>query len=205
MILQSRKWRLLLRVITLVVTSSLMLAFAAPASYALQDDTPKLIAGVDQLFDKQQPIADSYVYTSALPDLAHMVTTRGIGTTYYWIPLPEYGNKLLVRAEGESFLHAYYRAADLNLDSGPREANFHGKITALTGQADWERLVARLAFEGVKVDKEQTMVLLQGEEPRAYRPMVPVVGLLAAFWALALVGLLRILWGRGSRRRMRRA
>src|SRR3954454_24068044 len=43
MILQSRKWRLLLRMITLVITSTLMLAFAAPASYALQDDRPKQI------------------------------------------------------------------------------------------------------------------------------------------------------------------
>ena len=205
MILQSRKWRLLLRIITLVVTSTLMLAFAAPASYALQDDTPNLITRADQLFDKQRPIADSYVYTSALPDLAHIVTTRGIGTTYYWIPLPQYGNKLLVRAEGESFLHAYYRAADLNLDSGPREANFHGKITALTGQADWERLATRLAVEGVTVDKEHTMVLLQGEVPHTYLPMVPVVGVLAAFWALALVGVLRILRGSGARRKMRNA
>ena len=204
MILQSRKWRLLLRVITLVVTSLLMLAFAAPASYALQDDRPKLITRVDQLFDKQRPIADSYVYTSALPDLAHIVTTRGIGTTYYWIPLPAYGNKLLVRADGESFLHAYYRAADLNLDPGPREANFYGKITPLTGQADWERLVDRLALEGVTVDKEQTMVLLQGEEPSTYRPMVPVVGFLALSWVLALVGLFNILILSGRRQRRRR-
>src|SRR5438094_5707617 len=80
MILQSRKWRLLLRIITLVVTSVLMLAFAAPASYALQDDTPKLITRADQLFDKQRPIADSYVYTSAFPDLARILTTPGIGT-----------------------------------------------------------------------------------------------------------------------------
>ena len=53
MILQSRKWRLLLRMITLVITSTLMLAFAAPASYALQDDRPKLITAAGQLFDKQ--------------------------------------------------------------------------------------------------------------------------------------------------------
>src|SRR5437763_4162853 len=85
MILQSRKWRLLLRMVTLVITSTLMLAFAAPASYALQDDRPKLITPANQLFDKQKPIAETYVYTSALPDLAHIVTTRGIGTTYYWI------------------------------------------------------------------------------------------------------------------------
>ncbi|MFL5732757.1 MAG: hypothetical protein ACJ78Q_06105 [Chloroflexia bacterium] len=204
MILQSRKWRLLLRVITLVVTSSLMLAFAAPASYALQDDRPKLISRAEQLFDKEKPVDGTYVYTSALPDLAHMVTTRGIGTTYYWIPLARFGNKLLVRAEGDSFLQAYYKAADLNLDSGPREGTFYGKITSLTSQADWERLAGRLDSAGVKIDNEQTMVLLQGEAPQTYRPMVPVVGVLAAFWALALVGLLRIVRG-GSRRKLRRA
>jgi len=205
MILQSRKWRLLLRMITLVITSTLMLAFAAPASYALQDDRPKLITAAGQLFDKQKPIAESYVYTSALPDLAHIVTTRGIGTTYYWIPLPQFGDKLVVRAEGESFLQAYYHAADLNLDSQPRYANFYGKITPLTGEADWEHLASKLSFEGVKIDGEKTMVLLQGEAPQAYRPMVPVVGVLAAFWALALIGLLRILRGNGgSRRRLRK-
>jgi hypothetical protein len=183
-----------------------MLAFAAPASYALQDDRPKLLSRTAQLLDKQQPLDGSYVYTSALPDLNHIVTTRGIGTTYYWIPIPRFGDKLIVRAEGESFLQAYYKAADLNLDSGPREGNFYGKVASLTSQADWERLAGKLDYAGVKLDKEHTMVLLQGEAPQAYRPMVPVVGVLAAFWAVALIGLLRILRGsRTPRRKLRRA
>ena len=56
MILQSRRWRLLLRTITLVITSILMLAFAASASYALQDDTPLIVTTASQLFNKEQPI-----------------------------------------------------------------------------------------------------------------------------------------------------
>src|SRR5205823_13969939 len=113
-------WRLLIRVVALVVTSLLMLAFAAPASYALQDDRPRSISRVEQLFDKERPIADTFIYTSAVPDLQHIVTTKGIGTTYYWMVLPGYNNQLFVRADGDSFLQAYYHASDLNLDTQPR-------------------------------------------------------------------------------------
>jgi len=203
MILQSRKWRLLIRTITLIITSILMLAFAAPASYALQDDTPKLIDRADQLYNKELPLAGRYVYTSSMPDLLHVITTHSIATTYYWIPLPQYDNQLLVRAEGDSFLHAYYRAMDLNMDARPRAGNFFGKITTLTEQADTDKVVKDLANQGVQINKEKAMVLLQGEEPGTYRPMVPVVGLLATFWAVALVGLLRI-W-RGGRNVKRNA
>jgi len=202
MILQSRKWRLLIRTLTLIITSTLMLAFAAPASYALQDDRPKLITHAEQLYNKELPLAGRYVYTSSLPDLQHIATTQSIATTYYWIPLPEYDNQLLVRVEGNNFLHAYYRTADLNMDARPRTGNFFGKITALTEQADTDKVMENLANQGILVDKENAMVLLQGEEPGTYRPMVPVVGVLAAFWALALVGLLRI-W-RGGRRSVKR-
>jgi len=202
MVLQSRKWRLLIRVMTLVVTSMLMLAFAAPASYALQDDRPKQITRTDQLFDKVRPIAETYVYASAIPDLKHIVTTHGVGTTYYWIFLPRYDNKLLVRTDSYSYLQAYFQTIDLNLDTSPREANFSGKLTTFAEQADGEKVWAELTRQGINIDRKQAMVLLQGEEPSTYRPMVPVVGVLAAFWALALVGLLRI-W-RGGRRGVKR-
>lgn len=200
MILQSRKWRLLIRTITLAITSILMLVFVAPASYALQDDRPKLITQIEQLHNKELPLAGRYVYTSSLPDLQHIVTTHGIATTYYWIPLPQYDNQLLVRAEGDSFLHAYYRAMDLNMDTQPRPGNFFGKITTLSEQADTGKVAEDLAQQGIQIDKEKAMVLLQGEQPGTYRPMVPVVGVLATFWTLALVGLLRI-WRSGGRRR----
>ncbi len=201
MILQSRKWRLLLRVAVLAFASVLMLAFAAPASYALQDDRPKPVTRIEQLYDKEKPVEGTYIYTSALPDLERMVTTYSINATYHWIPLPGYGNHLLVRADGDDFLHAYYRNMDLNLDAQIKVANFYGKVTPLKSQAGSEEVVKDLAQKGITVDKEDTMVLLQGEEPSAYRPMVPVVGVLALFWILALVGLMRILSGRRPRRR----
>jgi hypothetical protein len=201
MILQSRKWRLLLRGVVLALASALMLAFAAPASYALQDDRPKLITSAEQLYDPDKPVADTYIYTSALPDLARMVTTQGINTTYHWIALPAYGNHLLIRTEGDSFLHGYYRNMDLNMITQPVEGNFYGKVTPLKNQAGSEEVVKELADKGIEVDKDKVMVILQGEEPSTYRPMVPIVGVLAVFWILALVGLLRIVSGRRNPRR----
>ncbi len=201
MILQSRRWRLLLRTVVLVLASALMLAFAAPASYALQDDRPKQITSASQLYDKARPVAETYIYTSAMPDLQRIVTTHGLTTIYHWILVPSYNGHLLVRAEGDSFLHAYYRGMDHNLATSPVQANFYGKVTPLKGQAGADDVVTEMAAQGVYLDKETAMVLLQAEEPSTYRPMVPVIGLLALFWVLALTGLLRILSGRRPKRR----
>lgn len=201
MILRSRRWRLLIRVTVLALASGLMLAFAAPASYALKDDTPKLITRANQLFDKEHPVEDSYIYTSALPDLTTIVTTHGINTTYHWMRLSEFGNTLIVRTEGPKFLSSYYRNMELSRAEYLKKATFYGKITLLKQQAGSDEVVKELALQGVYVDKDTTMVLLEGEEPSTYRPMVPVVGMLALFWILALVGLLRILSGRRPRRR----
>jgi hypothetical protein len=203
MILQSRRWRLLIRTIVLGLASVLMLAFAAPASYALQDDTPQLVTSANQLFDEEQPLAGAYIYTSSMPDLANIVTTESLGATYHWIVLPAYGNSLLIRTKGDNYLHAYYRAMDLNMDAAPREGNFYGKVTPLGEQAGADEAIDLLAAHNINLDKENTMVILQGEEPSSYRPMVPVVGLLALFWILALVGLFNILSGRRQRRRTR--
>jgi hypothetical protein len=203
MILRSRKWRLLIRTMVLLLAGVLMLVFAAPASYALQDDTPQLITPSTDLHNEMRPLAETFVYTSDLPDLARIVTTKGIATTYHWIPVPGYGGRLFVRAEGDSFLHAYYRAMDLNMATGPRPANFYGKITPVKSQADAQEAIDALAARGIEVDKETAMVILQGEMPRSFRPMVPVWGMLALFWLFALVGLLRILSGQTQRRQGR--
>src|SRR5205085_4795725 len=169
MILQSRKWRLLIRVVVLVLASALMLPFAAPASYALQDDSPKQITRAAQLYDKEKPVEDAYVYTWALPDLGRVVTTHTINATYHWIPLPGYDNLLFVRVEGDTFLRAYFRSMDVNLATEVREANFYGKVTSLKSQAGTEEVIKALAASGINVDKDRAMVLLQGEEPSTYR------------------------------------
>jgi hypothetical protein len=201
MILQSRKWRLLIRTIVLALASALLLAFAAPASYALQADTPKLVTSATELLNKEQPISGAYIFTSSMPDLANIVTTESLATSYHWIVLPAFGNNLLVRTEGDSYLHAYYRAMDLNMDTAPRAGNFYGKVTALREQTGADEAVKQLAANGVQIDADTAMVILQGEAPSTYRPMVPVVGVLAVFWLLALVGLYNILSGRRQRRR----
>lgn len=200
MILQSRKWRMLIRTITLVISSVLMLVFAAPASYALQDDTPKPVTRVDQLFSKEKPLTDSYVHTSAVPDYSHTIVTHDGSTTYYWIPLGGYDNELFVRAEGEDFLRAYKRSVDMDPGNSPKMSSYYGKLTKLDGQAGSETVIKELASQGIQINKDKTMVLLHGEEPRTYRPIVPVWGILALLWGLALVGLVRIWRGRRPRR-----
>ena len=115
--------------------------------------------------------------------------------------LPGYNDQLVVRTEGNSFIHAYYRSMDLNMYDAPVPGNFYGKATPLKSQPDANDVVKELAQEGINIDKENTMVLLQGEEPSTYRPMVPVVGILALCWIIALIGLFRILSGRTQRRR----
>lgn len=79
MILQSRKWRLLIRAATLLVTSLLMLAFAGPASYALQDDTPKQITGPVELTNKEKPVANSYANARGLPDTNKAFAVEEVG------------------------------------------------------------------------------------------------------------------------------
>lgn len=201
MILQSRKWRMLIRTITLVISSVLMLVFAAPASYALQDDTPKPVTQAAQLYNKAQPLANSYVYTTAVPDYAHTVVTHQFAGTFYWVPLGGYNNELFVRAEGQDFLRAYKRAVDDNPGTQARPAEFYGKLTVLSEQLGSQEAATELSGNGITIDKTRAMVLLHGEEPRIYRPIVPVWGLLALFWLLALVGLVKIMRSRGPRRR----
>jgi len=201
MIFQVRKWRLALRSLALLITGMLMLIFAAPASYALQDDTPKVLRRVDQLFDKARPLADKYVYTSAVPDFAHTVSTKDFGTTDYWVPLPGYDNQLFLRTGDKNFLSTYYCEVG-GQTMGTAENPFYGKLTSLQSQLGADQAVKELASQGITVDKNKAMVLLPGEQPSTYRPIVPVWGLLALLWVAALVGLVKI-W-RGSQRPRRK-
>src|SRR4051812_15577517 len=97
MIWESRKWRLLTRIMAGLVASLLMFAVAGPVSYALQDDTPKSVAVSAQLFDeKGEPVIDKYVYVEALPDLARVVTTGEGDSTHYLIPISGFNHKLFI-------------------------------------------------------------------------------------------------------------
>lgn len=198
MILRSRKWRLLMRVISLATTSLLMLAFAGPVSYALQDDTPKPISGITQLHNKQDPVSNTYANVTAVPDLSRAFALREGDTVYYWIPLTGYDNELFVRTKDVRYLLP--RNFIPGLASSAR-VHYTGKITTLDAQSDSQKAIEQLEARGIYVDKQEAMVLSQGETPSAYRPMVPVMPVLAWLWAVTLVGLFQIWRGRQPRKR----
>ena len=203
MIHQSRKWRMVIRIVALVATSALMLAFAGPVSYALQADTPKLvITQPEQLSNKEKPVSDAFVYVNGLPERSLAVRIDEGIDDYYWVPLQGYGNQLFVRAEDSRY--AFPNNIDLHANK-ERPLLYVGKITPLNGRAGSKELIEEMAQRGIEVDKESAMVLLQGEQPSTYRPMVPVIPVLAWIWLAALVGTIQILRGRHPRRALNQA
>jgi hypothetical protein len=197
MIHQSRKWRMIIRIVTLTTTSVLMLVFAGPVSYALQADTPKPITGPTQLYDKEKPISDAFVEVRGVPQGTKVVSTEGGGETHYWVPLHGYDQQMFVRTE----LSTLRLPEDLSLNTNtPTTVSYVGKITKLSGQANSQELMREMEEQGIKVDKERAMVLLEGEQPSSYRPIVPVIPVLAWIWLAALVGLVQIMRGRQTRR-----
>jgi hypothetical protein len=115
-----------------------------------------------------------------------------------------YDHLLLVRANGLEFLRDYSRAIELSGDLELAPAHFYGKITSLSSQVGAGEVIDEFSARGIGIDKERTMVILQGEKPSTYRPAVPAVGILALWWLLAAVGLMRIL-NRNPGPRRRRA
>jgi hypothetical protein len=200
MILESRKWRLVIRILTLLLTSLLMFAVAGPVSYALQDDTPKLITVPRQLYDKDnKPFPDSFADIDTVPDINRAISTGEGGGTHYWIPVQGFDNLLFVRTDKGQYLFPYDQSPETGFIA-QGIVRYSGKITTLKGQPDSEKAIAALEKEGIKVDKENAMVLLPGEEPATYRPIVPVMPLLAIFWSLALAGAWQIWRGRRPKR-----
>jgi hypothetical protein len=202
MIWESRKWRLVTRLMALVVASILMFAVAGPVSYALQDDTPKHVMVARQLFDEEgKPVTDRYIYVEALPDLARVVTTGEGNSTHYLIPISGFGNQLFIYTDKGKYLFPFdYTSGDGFLtDSTP--IRYFGKVTTLQSQINAGEAFEGLATQGINADKDSTMVLVQGEEPSSYRPMVPVMPALALFWAVTLVGAWQIWRGRRPRRK----
>ena len=197
MILHSRKWRLVIRVMTLALTSMLMLAFAGAASYALQDDSPQPLTTPAQLHDKRKPLSDAYVNVTAAPDLARAQTTQELLGEHYWIPLDGYDYQLFVRTDSGQYLFPYDYDPAMGFIGAGAPVLYSGKITPLKGQAGADDLVKQLAKQGVAVDKNRAMVLLLNEAPSAYRPVVPVMPVLAWMWLGAFVGLVQIWRGKG--------
>lgn len=177
-----------------------MLAVAGPVSYALQDDTPKNVTIPRQLYDKDgKQLPDSYGYISTVPDIDHAVSVGEGDSTHYWIPVQGFDNLLLVRTDKAQYLFPYDQDPQTGFIA-QGTVRYAGKITTLKGQPDADKALDALAAQGIIVDKENAMVILPGEEPAAYRPIVPVMPLLAIFWALAGIGALQIWRGRRPRR-----
>lgn len=198
MIHRSRRWRLLIRATTLAITTALMLAFAGVASYALQDDSPKPLTSPSQLDNKAKPIAETYVDVSAVPDLQHALTTRELMDSHYWIPLQGYGYELFVRTDSGQYLFPYDYTPEGGFSGQATPVQYSGKITTLASQANADEVVEALAKQGTKVDKSKAMVLLLNEAPAAYRPVVPVMPVLAWLWIVAFLGLIQI-WRRKAK------
>jgi hypothetical protein len=201
MILESRKWRLILRGLVLLVTTALILGFSGPTSYALQDDTPHAIYGRQSL--SKQSLDGRFAVLRAQAELDHAVALHRDGQTMYWVPVRGYTDK-------EGSIKLFILTDDVPSATGtPATA---GDSSAAEGAAFVGRLV-RFAAAPYAQDAEKvlitalddpvgpdTYVLIQGEAPKAYRPMVPLMGGLGVIWFLSLVSFTRA-WRRAPRRR----
>ena len=200
MILESRKWRLILRGLVLLVTTALILGFSGPASYALQDDTPHAIYGRQSL--SKQSLDGRFAVLRAQAELDHAVALHRDGQTMYWVPVRGYTDK-------EGSIKLFILTDDVpattgtpapGSDSGSDGGAFVGRIVRFAAApyaADAEKVLITALNDPVAPD---TYVLIQGEAPKAYRPMVPLMGGLGVVWFLSLVPFTRA-WRRSLRRR----
>src|SRR5262245_33743089 len=77
MVLETRKWRLLVRVALLILTGVLIFGWAGPALYALQKAEPAPILGPAQLDD--QALAGRFATVEGTPDLERVVVVHEAG------------------------------------------------------------------------------------------------------------------------------
>ena len=198
MILESRKWRLILRGLVLLVTTALILGFSGQASYALQDDTPHAIYGRQTL--SKQSLDGRFAVLRAQAELDHSVALHRDGQTMYWVPVRGYTDK-------EGAIRLFILTDDVPAATGtptgagaPNEGAYVGRIVrfdAAPYAADAEKVLITALNDPVGPD---TYVLIQGEAPKAYRPVVPLMGGLGVIWFLSLVSFTRA-WRRSPRRR----
>ena len=186
MVIESRKWRLLLPAFVLVVTGALIVGFAGSAVYALQKAEPAPILSAAQLADGTYD--GRYATVEGTPDLSRSVTVRQGDVTTHWVRLVEYGDGLYVTTTDSAWQVA----------TGDRVRRFTGKLGRLTAATDYNEF-KRLADLPHPLP-DDAYVLVEGEEPDTYRPMLPLMGALLLLWALTLWGFIRIWRHRGPRR-----
>ncbi len=197
MILESRKWRLILQGLALLVTTVLILGFSGPASYALQDDQPHTIYGSRTL--TKMGLNGRFTVLRAEAELDHAVALHRDGHTSYWVPVRGYTDK-------EGAIHLFILTDDIHTappttsGAAGAPAPFIGRLVRFDDapHADAAQQVLSLALaDPVAPD---TYVLIEGDAPKAYRPMVPLVGGLGLVWFLSLVSFTRA-WRRAPRHR----
>ncbi len=186
MVIESRKWRLLLPAFVLIITGALIVGFFGSAVYSLQKAEPAPILSAVQLVDST--FSGRYATVEGVPDPARSVTVRQGDVTTYWVPLVEYGDRLYVTTIDSAW----------QVTTGGHVRRFTGKLGPLTSASDYTEF-KRLA-DLPRPLPDDAYVLVEGEEPDTYRPMVPVVGGLAILWGLALWGFIRVWRHRGPRR-----
>jgi hypothetical protein len=181
MILESRKWRLWLLAALLLVTSWLIIGWAGPASFALQQAEPAPIVSADQL--TQDALNGRFATVEGAPDLGRVVAVHQGGVTSYWVPLTGFADRLFVTTTDTAWQTATVHPVQ----------RFTGKIVHLSDAPDYDgfkRLVTP-----AHVPPSEAYVLLEGEQPDTYRPMVPMVATLIGLWLVGAVGFVRV-WRR---------
>src|SRR5215213_4689601 len=160
MIWESRKWRLVTRIIAVLVASVLMFAVAGPVSYALQNDIPQSVTISRQLYDeKGKPVIDKYVYVEALPDLSRVVTTGEGDSTHYLIPISGFNHKLYIYTDKGKYLFPFDYTPDGGFLRDSTPIRYFGKVTTLQSQVGADEAFEGLNKHGIYVDESTTMVL----------------------------------------------
>jgi hypothetical protein len=197
MILESRKWRLIVPGLALLITTLLILVYSNLASYALQADQPQSIYGIRSLAKSR--LDGRFAVLGGQADLDRAVALHRDGHTMYWVPVRGYTDK-------EGAIHLFiltddiYAAPTATSATGQETAPFVGRLVrfddAPYAQAAQQALITALNDPVA----EDTYVLIEGDAPKAYRPMVPLVGGLGLVWFGSLVAFVRV-WRRVPRRR----
>jgi hypothetical protein len=194
MIIESRKWRLILQGLALLVTTGLILGFSGPASYALQDDTPHAIYGPRAL--SKNSLDGRFAVLRAQADLSRAVALHRDGHTSYWVPVRGY-------TDAAGAITLFILTDDVRESATPgagADTPFVGRLVRFTDAphaGDAAKVLDDALSDPVAPD---TYVLIEGEAPQAYRPVVPLVGGLGLIWFLSLVSFTRA-WRRAPRRR----
>jgi hypothetical protein len=132
----------------------------------------------------------------AQADLSRAVALHRDGHTSYWVPVRGY-------TDAAGAITLFILTDDVRESATPgagADTPFVGRLVRFTDAphaGDAAKVLDDALSDPVAPD---TYVLIEGEAPQAYRPVVPLVGGLGLIWFLSLVSFTRA-WRRAPRRR----